>query len=108
MSESIKGTPARLVACCTASTAFAVAVLAGMFAGNTVDSTVTRALAAMAVCYVVGRMVGAAFEAVMAERLRVEAEGPVLADAQSTSGETAGSIGPTTGGTPGVNRTRAA
>ncbi|MGP1310671.1 MAG: hypothetical protein ACTS27_10780 [Phycisphaerales bacterium] len=72
MNASIKGLPARLVACCTASSAFAVAIFTGMFSGNTVDNTVSRALAAMVICYVVGRMVGSALEMVLRERLRHE------------------------------------
>lgn len=72
MNPTYMGLPARLVACCTASSAFTVAILTGLFVGNTIDSTVSRALAAMVVCYIVGRLVGWAIELILRERLRAE------------------------------------
>ena len=72
MNPTIKGLPARLVACCTASSAFAIAILTGLFVGNDVESTVSRALAAMVVCYIAGRLIGIAFEAVLRERINAE------------------------------------
>lgn len=103
MTPTIKGTPARLVACCTASSAFTVAVLAGMFAGNDLDSTVTRALAAMVVCYVVGRVVGGAMESIVAERVAAENAG-----SHGAPGAEATRSGAAEPSTTTANRTRAA
>lgn len=50
--------------------AFAAALLAGLFAGNTAHVTVLRALAVMIVATFVGQMVGAAAKVVIREHLQ--------------------------------------
>lgn len=102
MNPLIKGLPARLVACCTASSAFAVALLTGLFVGNDIASTVSKGLAAMVVCYVVGRAVGVALEVIMRERIEAEQS----AGAPKPAADVAGTI--ERGGAPSNTRTRAA
>lgn len=92
MNPTIKGLPARLVACCTASSAFAIAILTGLFVGNDVESTVSRALAAMVVCYVAGRVIGVAFEAVLRERIEAERLGEARAELAPGAPEGAGAM----------------
>lgn len=94
MNQTIKGLPARLVACCTASSAFAIAILTGLFVGNDIESTVSRALAALVVCYIAGRLIGLAFEAILRERLEAEyAKGKQKPEPAPNEPETAGTIG---------------
>lgn len=107
MNPSIKGLPARLVACCTASSAFTIAILTGLFVGNDVESTVSRALAAMVVCYVAGRLVGLAFEAVLHERIESELRGARSANPAPAATDVPGAIDQLPGQAP-ATRSRAA
>lgn len=107
MNPSIKGLPARLVACCTASSAFTLAILTGLFVGNDVESTVSRALAALVVCYVAGRLIGVAFEAVLRERIESELRESRGAEPAPSTPEISGETEQTPGQAP-VTRARAA
>lgn len=83
-----------------ASSAFAVAILTGLFVGSDLNSAISKALAAMVVCYVVGRLVGLALEAIIAERLQAER------DIDRAAPDVAGKIEPPVA--PSANRTQAA
>ncbi len=86
-----------------ASSAFAVAILTGLFVGSDLNSAISKALAAMIVCYVVGRVVGVAMEAIIAERLRAER---AIEQTNVTTPAIAGTI--EAAAAPSANRTRAA
>ncbi len=86
-----------------ASSAFAVAILTGMFVGSDLNSAISKALAAMVVCYVVGRLVGSAIEAIIAERIEAE---HAIDRPERAAPDIAGKIEP--GAAPSANRTRAA
>jgi hypothetical protein len=86
-----------------ASSAFAVAILTGLFVGSDLNTAISKALAAMIVCYVVGRLVGVALEAIIAERLRAER---AIELSEITPPDIAGTIG--AAGAPSANRTQAA
>jgi ethanolamine transporter EutH len=86
-----------------ASSAFAVAILTGLFVGSDLNSAISKALAAMIVCYVVGRLVGVALEAIIAERLRAER---AIEQTKAAPPDIAGSIQPAVA--PSANRTQAA
>lgn len=51
--------PARVIAGCLALTGFAVAILAGLAAGNPTLTILVHALIAMAACYAAGMIIGA-------------------------------------------------
>jgi hypothetical protein len=54
----MNGSPAQVVAGCFALCAFAVAILAGLSAGNDAATVLLRAILSMAACYVVGLVIG--------------------------------------------------
>lgn len=55
-----------------AFSAFALASLAGLYAGAPTDLVLSRALISMVVCYAAGWVIGVAIEHVLGERLREE------------------------------------
>lgn len=65
---------ARKLAAATALVAFAVCVLAGMVQQNTFSTTVSRALMAMVITFVIGLVVGAMAEKMLVENVRREEE----------------------------------
>lgn len=71
----------KVMAGCLALAAFAVAVLAGLAAGNAAEMVLVRALMAMFLCYPVGFIIGMVCERIIAshveersEEMRAEAE----------------------------------
>ena len=62
---------ARKIAASSALLVFAVAILLGMQAENTFNTTLTRALVAMAVTFGIGLVTGAMADRMMAENLSV-------------------------------------
>lgn len=62
-----RAAPNRMIASCFALCGFAVALLAGMDASVTTASALLRAIVALAVCYMIGTVIGAAGEACIAE-----------------------------------------
>lgn len=54
--------PVKVIAACAGLTAFAIATLAGLAADNPADVILSRALAALVVCYVVGAALGLAMD----------------------------------------------
>ena len=65
------GTPSRVIATATALCAFAIALLSGLASHNGTSTVLVRALISMALCYVLGHVLGACAESVV--RRRVEA-----------------------------------
>ncbi|MEM7229565.1 MAG: hypothetical protein AAF432_12210 [Planctomycetota bacterium] len=76
----------KVIAGCFALTAFAVAVLAGLFAGNPMLEILTRALIIMCICYPVGFLVGLAIDHVIAQHVREHAEANPAPDTSSIDG----------------------
>lgn len=70
----MKGVPTTAIGACFALTAFAVAILAGMFAGNAFDMILQRALMALILCYPVGLLFGIMCRRVVDEHSRAMAE----------------------------------
>jgi hypothetical protein len=75
--------------------AFAVAVLAGLAAGNPEGTVLLRALVAMVVCYPLGWMSGAAWRRTLAERAGQRGlEGLTPAPAEGRDGDARQDAGP--------------
>lgn len=64
------GTATRVMAGSFGLTAFAVAVIAGLAAGNTASHILLQAIVSMLVCHVVGLILGGLAEHVVREHLR--------------------------------------
>ena len=64
------GAATRAIAGCFSLAAFAVAVIAGLAAGNTATSILVRALIAMLVCYPVGLLIGLVCRRVLEEHIK--------------------------------------
>ncbi len=64
------GAACNVIAGCFAMAAFAVAILAGLAAGNAPSSILLRALIAMVVCYPVGLMIGLVCQRVVADHFQ--------------------------------------
>ena len=63
------------IAGCFALSAFTVAIIAGMAAGNTAASILRRALLALVICYPVGLLVGGVARRVVEEHLATHRAG---------------------------------
>jgi hypothetical protein len=61
----LKHSPTQLVGATFAFAAFSVAIVSGLLGGNSATGTVFRAIVAMAVCYIVGSIVGMVCEYVI-------------------------------------------
>lgn len=70
----VRGVSSSAIGACFAFAAFVVAVLAGLFAGNTVEMILTRALLALIVCYPIGLAMGMVCGRIVREQARVLAE----------------------------------
>lgn len=66
------GRSAKLVASCFAMTAFAVAIIAGLAAGNGPGAVLVRALLAMIGCYVIGLIIGMVCQSVLVQHMAAE------------------------------------
>lgn len=75
--------PGKVVAGSFGLSAFAVAVIAGLGAGNTASDVLIRALVAMVVCYFIGTLLGGVGERTVSEHVRQYIEGRVVPDARS-------------------------
>ncbi|HVU63717.1 MAG TPA: hypothetical protein VHC70_07060 [Phycisphaerales bacterium] len=63
------GVATKVIAACFGLTAFAVAIVAGLFANNSAETTLIRALIAMVIAQAVGFVVGAIGERTINEAL---------------------------------------
>lgn len=70
----MKGVPTTAIGACFALTAFAVAILAGLFAGNAADMILQRALIALILCYPVGLIFGLMCRRLVDEHARAMTE----------------------------------
>jgi hypothetical protein len=61
--------PAKVIACVFALAAFAVAIIAGLSAGNNAARVLGSALAAMLICHIMGLVIGAIGHLVVTEHL---------------------------------------
>lgn len=61
------GVPTKVIAAGCGLTAFAVGILAGLFAGNPAETILLRSLIAMVACQVVGMVIGMICERVITE-----------------------------------------
>jgi len=61
--------PTKVIAASLALVAFALAILLGLFAGNTAATTIGRALIVMVVCYLVGQLIGYVGRTAMTEHV---------------------------------------
>lgn len=62
--------PAKVIACVFALAAFAVAIIAGLSAGNGAARVLGSALAAMVVCHILGLVIGAIGQRIVTEHLQ--------------------------------------
>ncbi len=86
----------RIIASCFALAAFAVAIVAGLGAGNDPLSILIRAIIAMVVCHVIGSIAGAILA--HAARLHVDSLKPSTPQAQPVERSTDSSPSPGDGG----------
>jgi hypothetical protein len=68
-SDLSSGNHAKVAAACISLAAFAIAIIAGIAVDNPLDVTLSRALGAMAGCFVIGYGIGVAGEHVFLTRL---------------------------------------
>jgi len=68
--QPIGNNPSKVIAGSLGLTAFAIAVVAGLAAGNPSTEVLTRALVCMAICYALGMVLGAIGEHTMQEHVR--------------------------------------
>jgi len=61
--------PGRLIATCLALTAFTVAIVMGMAAGNPAESILGRALMAMFACFAIGSLIGHVAERIVSDHI---------------------------------------
>lgn len=85
----MKGVPSTAVGACFALTAFAVAILAGLFANNQADLILQRAIIAMILCYPIGLLFGAMCRRVVAEHAQAVTDSLAAHTAQT---ETLGDV----------------
>lgn len=64
----------KLFAGCSGLAAFAIAIIAGLAADNTVDTILVRAVVSMAACFFLGSLLGLAAETAIRESLRSRAD----------------------------------
>ncbi len=85
--------PTKIVASCLALIGFAAAILAGLSVDNPASTTISRALVAMFVCYIIGLAVGAVAQRAVQEHVDTYKKEhplePPIATAQEAPSETA-------------------
>ena len=77
-------TPSSAIAGCFSLSAFAVAVVAGLFAHNPASSILIRALIAMIVCYPVGLIIGLICQRLILDHIKVQQEAASITMPNST------------------------
>ena len=81
--------PVKVIAACSGLSGFAVAMLAGLSADNPADVILSRAVASLFVCYLVGGAIGFVMEQAVAEGVRdYKVEKPLPMDEAVVPGET--------------------
>lgn len=77
-------TPSSAIAGCFSLSAFAVAVVAGLFAHNPASSILFRALIAMIVCYPVGLIIGLICQRLILDHIKTQQEAASITIPNST------------------------
>lgn len=80
------GVPSKVIAASFALAAFAIAVIAGINAGNNATRVLTAALVSMAGCHIVGLGIGAVGERTVNEHLATYRSGRPLPDMDKSAG----------------------
>ena len=75
--SQVSGRSGKIIASCFALTAFAVAIIAGLAAGNDAGAVLVRALLAMIGCHVIGLIVGMICQHVVTQHVASEGIEPV-------------------------------
>lgn len=68
----MQSVPSRIIAGCFSLCGFSVSLLMGVAAANSAVTILTRAIFAMLICYVIGRLIGAICQRVVEEALEVD------------------------------------
>lgn len=63
------GTITRVIAACLALSAFSIALIAGLAAGNPTPDILLRALIALAACFILGMAIGTVAERIVADHI---------------------------------------
>jgi hypothetical protein len=84
------GSVTRVMAACFALAAFAVAIIAGLSAGNAPASVLSRAIIAMLLCYPVGFVAGLVCERVVSWHIAAQDARAAEASAGAAAGAVAG------------------
>lgn len=71
----MRAVPSQVIAGCFAMSAFAIAIVAGLFAQNDASSVLFRAVAAMFIAYPVGLIAGSMCAGIVSEQGREELSG---------------------------------
>lgn len=66
----MKGTPSQVIGGCFALCAFAMAIVAGLAAGNESSAILLRAIIAMFVCYLIGLGIGMICQQVVGQQVK--------------------------------------
>lgn len=91
---TLVSTPSKVIGFVFALTAFAVAIVAGMAAGDSAENVLPRALMVLFVCHLIGLVLGSVVNHVLNEHLvRYEAEHPIPDVAPTARAGTGGASG---------------
>lgn len=86
------GVPTKIIGACFGLTAFAIATIAGLLAGNAAEVVIGRALVSMVICQVVGWVIGFIGERTVTDAIReYQSARPVDG---SEAGSAAQNVGP--------------
>lgn len=82
--------PTKAIAACFGLAGFVVAIISGMVVGNPVDDTLSRAIAAMFICVVVGYVIGVFTTRAISSNIQAAAQSAT--EAATEAAETAAKI----------------
>ncbi len=88
-----RGMPTKVAASCMGLSAFAIAIVAGLGAGNPAEEILTRAIVAMVLMYALGQALGAMGERAIDQRVAQHRVGnPVTGPGSPVRANTSGAI----------------
>lgn len=90
--------PVNIIASCLAMTAFSIAVISGLFAGNPSDEVLLRAVLSLAGCFVVGVLVGKAAEGAILEHVQSLQSAPPAESGRPAASPQSGAPAPAASG----------
>lgn len=85
----MKGVPSNVLAGCFSLAAFAVALVAGLAAGNSTGSILARGVIAMILCYPLGLLVGVVCHRVVEEQAAAHQEANPVPEVPEAEGDSA-------------------